>query len=376
MEAFKVTLEVAPTVTPPGIPVVAGKDSASFDVNVDGQNSGALVKVELFIGKKLTDVKMYHNVTELKKRQSKVDFVDDDREWFYDDATGIVTFVSDEFSSFTAVYDNIFAGGSGTEDDPYLIATKEQFANINNLTGMKNGVPYWFEQTANLEVNTTINFISGGYDGGGYTISSNVLPARENYNKLFFRSTGHVIIENMNVKMDEVATVVLFRTDLGTAYGADFKNIDFGYKADSEGETIIVDNTNIGLVTTNVIWTVGADEVEYNFEGITNNVDITNKGTYTGFIIGSGPHPKVKTTFNFKNCINYGNITGTTYVGYLYGNPDFLDDVSATDSKITVDNCVNNGTFKATGSCCEFAPKLDFSPSATGTGEFISGANN
>ena len=61
-----------------------------------------------------------------------------------------------------------FAGGSGTEDDPYLVATAEQLMNVAYY-GSRH-----FLQTKDIALNTSYEggMLTGTYDGGGHSISS------------------------------------------------------------------------------------------------------------------------------------------------------------------------------------------------------------
>lgn len=67
--------------------------------------------------------------------------------------------------------DNIFDGGSGTEDDPYLISSAEQFEEIANDSDLLSGC---FLLTADIDLDgniVTFSTFSGTFDGGGHTIS-------------------------------------------------------------------------------------------------------------------------------------------------------------------------------------------------------------
>ena len=66
----------------------------------------------------------------------------------------------------------IFAGGSGTQASPYLIANEQQFYNIQ----YKNAQGVYYRQTTNLEIrDSDAGYWRGGflgiYDGDGYTIN-------------------------------------------------------------------------------------------------------------------------------------------------------------------------------------------------------------
>lgn len=70
----------------------------------------------------------------------------------------------------TVVADNtVFDGGSGTEEFPYLISTAEQLNQIRDYSDS------YFLQTTDIDMTSsyyyTVSTFSGGYDGGGHTIT-------------------------------------------------------------------------------------------------------------------------------------------------------------------------------------------------------------
>ena len=159
--------------------------------------------------------------------------------------------------------------------------------------------------------------------------------------------------------MSNVGVNLLACADWETSFGAIFDNITF----DSTESVINVNCNNFGFVVIDALSTKGNNDVEYVFSNITNNVNIQNNGTCTGFLIGSGPNFSTKTNVKFINCVNNGNITGTSSVGYLYGNSAYIDTISKSNSTIEVTNCRNNGIFNSisdnSNPIVEFAPKMN-----------------
>ena len=89
------TLSVIPQSDNKGnVALKAGDAYQTYDVKVSGlaENNTAAVKVELFVGKNLNNVALYHN-SELMTGYT------------YDSETGVVTFTTTSFSPFTVVYD-------------------------------------------------------------------------------------------------------------------------------------------------------------------------------------------------------------------------------------------------------------------------------
>ena len=156
--------------------------------------------------------------------------------------------------------------------------------------------------------------------------------------------------------MGELATSLLSCADWGTSYGADFENLTFA----STSELTKANSNNFGFVVINAIYTDNGDPATYNFKDITVNVNLQNAGTCTGVLIGSGPCFNVSTTMNFTNCTNNGTITGTSSVGFLYGNSAYIESLDESGT-ITVTNCTTNAVIKSTKDSADVA----FAPGAS-----------
>ena len=248
----------------------------------------------------------------------------------------------------------LFDGGTGTAEDPFLIATSEQFKAIDQL----NGASYCFKQTADIAVaaGDEVTKFAGVYDGGNQKLSS----ARTSGDFAFLfsvdRLSGHATFKNINVAMGELATSLLSCADWGTSYGADFKNLTFT----STSELTKANSGNFGFVVSNAIYTKNGAAATYNFKDITVNVNLQNTGTCTGVLIGSGPCFNVSTTMNFINCTNDGTITGTDSVGFLYGNSAYIGSLEEFGT-INVTNCTTNAVIKSTKDSADVA----FAPGAS-----------
>ena len=245
----------------------------------------------------------------------------------------------------------LFDGGTGTAEDPFLIATSKQFKAIDQL----NGAPYCFKQTADIAVaaGDEVTKFAGVYDGGNQELSSACTSGK--FAALFNVAglSGHATFKNIHVTMGELATSLLSCADWGTSYGADFENLTFT----STSELTKANSNNFGFVVINAIYTDNGDPATYNFKDITVNVNLQNAGTCTGVLIGSGPCFNVNTTMNFINCTNDGTITGTSSVGFLYGNSAYIESLDESGT-ITVTNCTTNAVIKSTKDSADvaFAP--------------------
>lgn len=245
----------------------------------------------------------------------------------------------------------LFDGGTGTAEDPFLIATSKQFKAIDQL----NGAPYCFKQTADIAVaaGDEVTKFAGVYDGGNQELSSARTSGK--FAALFNVAglSGHATFKNIHVTMGELATSLLSCADWGTSYGADFENLTFT----STSELTKANSNNFGFVVINAIYTDNGDPATYNFKDITVNVNLQNAGTCTGVLIGSGPCFNVNTTMNFINCTNNGTITGTSSVGFLYGNSAYIESLDESGT-INVTNCTTNAVIKSTKDSADvaFAP--------------------
>ena len=248
----------------------------------------------------------------------------------------------------------LFDGGTGTAEDPFLIATSKQFKAIDQL----NGAPYCFKQTADIAVaaGDEVTKFAGVYDGGNQELSSARTSGK--FAALFNVAglSGHATFKNINVTMGELATSLLSCVDWGTSYGADFENLTFT----STSELTKANSNNFGFVVINAIYTANGDPATYNFKDITVNVNLQNAGTCTGVLIGSGPCFNISTTMNFINCTNNGTITGTSSVGFLYGNSAYIKSLDESGT-INVTNCTTNAVIKSTNDSADVA----FAPGAS-----------
>ena len=248
----------------------------------------------------------------------------------------------------------LFDGGTGTAEDPFLIATSKQFKAIDQL----NGAPYCFKQTADIAVaaGDEVTKFAGVYDGGNQELSS--ARTSGDFAVLFNVAglSGHATFKNIHVTMGELATSLLSCVDWGTSYGADFENLTFT----STSELTKANSNNFGFVVINAIYTANGDPATYNFKDITVNVNLQNAGTCTGVLIGSGPCFNISTTMNFINCTNNGTITGTSSVGFLYGNSAYIESLDESGT-INVTNCTTNAVIKSTKDSADVA----FAPGAS-----------
>lgn len=235
------------------------------------------------------------------------------------------------------VWSNLFAGGDGTTDNPYLITTAEQLAAMFNYAGYDedHAANEFFKIAdgtselaasavlSNIDSNLKKEFFEGytGYgcyvsdfsgtlDGNNATLTN--LNLGEGYYALICQMDGGTI-KNLKVTLDHSKASVLC--------GA------ITNQATMENISVSAD----GIVQTGNNYAPFVYEA-YNstLKNCNNYVDIN--GTYFAAFVGYWAE-----NATFENCNNWGNLTGT-YVGVLIGNQ-----TSEKNNGLTITNCHNYG---------------------------------
>ena len=149
-EGTTVVLSKTPVATSGNITVEAAQSAATYEISLTDSDGNKLTAAEgkyftvtLNIGKDLTVVDFLHN----GEKMTKVARLDGNDQYKYSSVTGIVTFTTDDFSPFTAIYK------LGTKGAPYLISTAEQALNMNANKG-------YYKLMADIVVNNEI-YLSG-----------------------------------------------------------------------------------------------------------------------------------------------------------------------------------------------------------------------
>ena len=254
-----------------------------------------------------------------------------------------------------------FGGGSGTDTDPLLINTEEQFQFLDEIPNyLVNGVnydeqlDYHFKLMDDITITSQVDYFSGEFDGNGKTIT---YKGNNNYlNNLFGNVYGDVEIKSFDLIYEEGAGSLLYsvwnqnKGDSTEDYYIDnilIKDINIKTNKDAN-----VNSGNFGFITCNSPFNSNRDGV-WNIENVHIEANVYNAGTCASAFIGSGPCPidgniKIK----FDNCSFNGEITSKDRVGLLYGNAAYnerYDDVENIKSCITASNIEFNGTLSSTG---------------------------
>ena len=211
------------------------------------------------------------------------------------------------------------SSGSGTKDDPYLIATAQDLVDFRdevNASANKSTSPLCVKLTANINLGgqewTPIgqykgyseNVAYGGtFDGDGHTITGLSINATTAYQGLFGYVKGGTI---KNLTVDGTVST----STSSSAYAAGI----VGYGSPVTMENCVnradVTATANGSVA-GVVACTGSTGSSIN--GCSNQGEICGNGGYIGGIVGSGSSSGT----TIKNCLNSGSITSTKESGPL-----------------------------------------------------------
>ena len=344
-------LTVVPSTTPTGVVVDSGESVTTYDVSlvkvvstteggettteVTTAEGGSPVTVELNIG--IVDLQNFSHKGVALTKVDSVGAVDGLGKYYYDQSTGIVTFMTDSFSPFSAVYK--FAGGLGTKAHPYLIANAEQLKFVSRLSlfplyrEVENSDYYCYKLIKDIDT-TSENWIPIGY--AQYDIQGNYQILNTSTSKTFygdFDGDGHTI--KIKLTDDE-------------AY--DLENFGlFGNTTESYIHDFILD---ANVVTTNkiVIGAVSVSDFWFStFENITVNGSLKSKSSVDGF-------SRFAYCSTYKNCVNNANITVedtsnrassgdklSKLISGFVGEASTYSDGSE-GCPVSFINCVNNGS--------------------------------
>ena len=240
-------------------------------------------------------------------------------------------------------YDTTFAGGTGTESDPYLISTARQLAGLAYWTNIStsttyNGSGVYYRQTADIDVSaywwdaigtnaSSTYYFQGHYDGDGHTVSGiYTQPGSSttyNYQGLFgyvrgTSSTNRAEISNVGVINSNIQGYIYVGGIAGGDYYTDITNC---YNTASVSGT----GTVGGVIGSNAYSSIVSNS--YNTGTVTGSNNV-------GGVVGQSFSSTV------SNSYNTGSVTGSSSAGGVVGS---------TNSS-TVSNSYNNGTVTGTGS--------------------------
>lgn len=237
------------------------------------------------------------------------------------------------------------ASGSGTAEDPYLIATAQDLVDFRdevNGSTKKSTSTLCAKLTANIDLgneawtpigkmtNTYSDYVAFGgvFDGDGHTISGLKIDNSAQYQALFGYVKGGTI-QNLTV-----AGSVTTSSSSGYAAGI----VAYGSPVTLENCTNLatVDASQKGYAA-GIVASAGAGST---ITGCTNEGKISGAGDYVGGILATGTGTTV-----ISRCINSGEIISTGKPGsYNYS----VGGIAGSLSSSTVELCGNTGTVTST----------------------------
>lgn len=295
-----------------------------------------------------------------------------------------------EWSGYAAT---AFAGGSGTEADPYQIETAEQLAKLakdvnSGVVGQTHSGEY-FKLTEDIDLSAhrwipigsgsaskSFHAFSGYFDGNDKTITGMYVDeSTEKYSAGLFGNVTGYEIKNLKIKDAYV------KTESGD--GTENAGILIGSATQGYGMTTSVKDCSVsGIVESGSARTGGL--AGYNsygtYENCTADVKVKGAGKAGGFV-------GEDFSGTYKNCTAEGNVSGSRSVGGFAGVLFFESkaDHCAAQGKVTASNC-NAGGFAGyvqdgvTISNCVAAGDVEstvdgFEPKVGGFAGTVTGAN-
>jgi len=234
-----------------------------------------------------------------------------------------------------------FAGGAGTQANPFLISTGEQLARLAELVNSNNSYArnayYKLTNSINLNgiewtpigqslkakydtenhwSNNTAVF-SGNFDGNGYTIGG-LKTTNQGGNESFVGLFGYVSNNNKEIKDLVIQGEVAGFLDVGGLAG------DFQYGTAKNVTTFVDVSSDVYFAWGAGYWTATTGGIAGGIDnGATilncvNYGDVTTNGNNVGGIVGN-INSNNSTQSNVLGCVNYGNVTAGTHVGGIAG---------------------------------------------------------
>lgn len=218
-----------------------------------------------------------------------------------------------------------FSGGTGTADDPYLIANGAQLYYLSLMISSDSSSDYvakCYKLTDDIDLNdkrfTPLKTFKGTLDGDGHTIKGiNIVSTGSDYSGL--------------IRTGDSCTIKSLTLD-GSVSGESYTGGFLGYA--SSRPSVFTDCTNKCAVTGTGSATggfVGRGYIYCSFTNCINTGKITGKKDVGGIV---GYHAYASITL----CYNTGDVSGETNVGGIVGH-DYREP--------TYSKCANAGTISA-----------------------------
>lgn len=243
-----------------------------------------------------------------------------------------------------------FAGGTGTEADPYQIATAEQLAKLSkDVSEGNNYQGTFFELTENIDLSshrwipiginkwessgaTTSNWFEGFIDGSNKTISGLIVDERTDKNAAgFFGDIRNVSGGTVGAKNLIISDASIYADEEGLMELR--AGILAGYASSNPGQQIVFENITVsGDVeiestdgSNNVGGMIGYGDGVKATDCKAENISVTGASNSGGFIGNSSDSV-------FENCEASGTVSGMWALGGFVGYTTAADFSDATRS--------------------------------------------
>lgn len=236
-----------------------------------------------------------------------------------------------------------FAGGTGTETDPYLVLDAAQLlkAGNNGYEGMH------FILGEDITVTEKSPLFKGHLDGNGHTIYvesgsrlyvwHNVVDAT--IKDITFNYSGDVMMIKYalgNVLLDNVTASGSLTTPSRNT-SAFIVGLGYTFDANYNGDEIRPDGQHDrGEITSNITFNNCVNKADI----VCEDANPVTSGYGFAAFIGQGFNTSEDCTYTFTNCTNEGNLTGIS-PAVLVGNSYYVNKDS--HQTINVNNCKNTG---------------------------------
>ena len=279
----------------------------------------------------------------------------------------VIAIDSEEYESEEVMCSGIFNGGIGSEESPYIVATKEQLMVVSLYPDAH------FVQDGDIEgITAELGFtkenpFTGSYDGAGYSIDLDIETAKSTINGgenigggLFAYVSGNVVIKDVVTtgtfvanKANAGAIVGLCLTDGFSLSGLKNYASVSGNSRETAGvigrayhKGTIENCYNYGDVT-------GASTTSGVVGVISGSTMLTDCGNYGNITGGSNAAGICAWAYGgATNCFNVGKISASIACGILAQVQSHFDgNTNEPTHMLTIKDCYNLGTLEGTTSC-------------------------
>ena len=291
-----------------------GKDAIAYDISVTNLDGKTKATVEIYVGKGLNGVEVFHNEAKMA-----------DSDFSYDTNTGFITIKSATFSPFTIAYAKLFEG-SGTQEDPFIITSVEDLINISAYWDSFN---YYKVADGVTEIDCSgIDFdnyvsLNGEFDGNGVMLT--------HVDNCLFYLAGHygwtepTVFKNFTAELNNPNALVMYIDGIVVT----FENVKVSGMLD--GYWNMGAFVNYGTYTKST----GGHDFTLNFKNCSCDAtiiakDATSAGVLLGYTYAGGHTATINVDTNTSKQIesakiyaksgNDGNARGYKYYGWAWGD--------------------------------------------------------